>query len=79
MRRIAGRLGRRLIPIMDQSDKTVAPEIQRDWTILDTYDALSASFDQPQKPSVLREWFEEAGFRHFVVKMESGLIGRGIK
>lgn len=80
-RRVAGRAGHRLIPILDQSDKDVSPDLQRDWTILDTYDALSARFDSPQTAATLARWFSECGFEGVEVLSDvpstSGLIGRG--
>ena len=80
-RRLAGRAGHRLIPILDQSDKDVSPELQRDWTILDTYDALSPRYDQPQTAATLRDWFEAAGFVDVEVAADvpdtGGLFGRG--
>ena len=63
MRRVGGRAGHRFVPILDQSDKAVSSEVQRDWTILDTYDALSARYDTPQKDATVRAWFEEFGFK----------------
>jgi ubiquinone/menaquinone biosynthesis C-methylase UbiE len=62
MRGIGGRAAARLVPILDQSDKNVAPEVQLDWTILDTYDALSAAYDQPQTDRTIREWYKAGGF-----------------
>ena len=80
-RRVAGRAGQRLVPILDQSDKPVAPEVQRDWTVLDTYDALSAKFDTPQTPAALRRFFEENGFVNVEVLTDVPkafpLFGRG--
>jgi SAM-dependent methyltransferase len=73
MRRLAGRAGARLVPILDQSDKAVPPETRRDWTILDTYDALSPAYDHPQSASTLRRWFEEGGFTD--VTVNAGAIG----
>jgi len=67
MRKIGGRGGARLVPILDQSDKAVPPAIQRDWTILDTYDALSPAYDKPQTDATLVSWFEECGFEEIVV------------
>lgn len=82
-RRIAGRAGHRLIPILDQSDKQVSADLQRDWTILDTYDALSARFDAPQSPTTLRSWYAACGFEDVEVLTDvpstSGLIGRGYR
>jgi len=62
IRKIGGRAGARLVPILDQSDKAVPPVIQRDWTILDTYDALSPAYDKPQTDGTLAAWFAECGF-----------------
>jgi len=67
MRKIGGRAGARLVPILDQSDKAVPPAVQRDWTILDTYDALSPAYDYPQTDATLASWFEECGFEEIVV------------
>lgn len=77
-RRLGGSAAVRLIPILDQSDKAVSPEIQREWTILDTFDALSARYDQPQTRATLQRWFEEQRFRDVYVSTENGLIGRGV-
>jgi SAM-dependent methyltransferase len=62
MRKIGGRAGARLVPILDQSDKSVPPDVQRDWTILDTYDALSPAYDYPQTDETIASWFAECGF-----------------
>jgi len=79
-RRIAGRAGHRLIPILDQSDKAVPPAVQRDWTILDTYDALAAAYDQPQSADTLRRWFEREKFVDIQIQVKPdgvGLVGTG--
>ncbi|MBL8762880.1 MAG: hypothetical protein JNM07_01255 [Phycisphaerae bacterium] len=75
MHAVGGRAGRRLVPILDQQDKRVSREVQRDWTILDTYDALGPAYDQPQTFETVRRWFDEAGFRD--VEMFRGPIGGG--
>lgn len=62
MRCIGGRAGHRLVPILDQSDKPISQEYQIDWTILDTYDALSATYDQPQTDATMIRWFSNCGF-----------------
>jgi ubiquinone/menaquinone biosynthesis C-methylase UbiE len=79
-RKIGGKAGARLVPILDQSDKSVPPHVQRDWTILDTYDALSPAYDSPQSSTTLRKWFEEEGFRDIWSSppQDSWAIGRGI-
>jgi hypothetical protein len=79
-RKIGGKAGARLVPILDQSDKSVPPDVQRDWTILDTYDALSPAYDSPQSSTTLRKWFEEEGFRNIWSSLpnDSWAIGRGV-
>ena len=75
LHRLAGTAGRRLVPILDQTDKAVPQAIQADWAVLDTFDALSARYDHPQTDATLRRWFAECGFTEIAVC--SG-IGRGV-
>ena len=75
LNRIAGAAGRRLVPVLDQTDKAVSQTIQREWAVLDTYDALSARYDQPQTDATLQRWFAECGLTG--IEVRSG-IGRGI-
>jgi ubiquinone/menaquinone biosynthesis C-methylase UbiE len=72
-RRVGGRAGARLVPILDQSDKGVPSEVQRAWTILDTFDALSPAFDRPQSANALKGLFKECGFVD--VRVTAGAIG----
>jgi SAM-dependent methyltransferase len=57
-----------LVPCWNKSDLPIAPELRRDWTILDTFDALSARYDQPQRLETVRLWFEEAGLAEINVR-----------
>lgn len=79
-RKVGGRAGHRLVPILDQSDKKVSAEVQRDWTVLDTYDALSPRYDDPQTPATLTRWFTECGFENIEVLSDvpnaCSLLGR---
>jgi hypothetical protein len=78
MRRIGGRVGARLVPILDQSDKVVPPDVQRDWTVLDTFDALSPSYDHPVSADTLRQWFARYRFESVHIGLGSiGIEGRG--
>ncbi|MBX3355833.1 MAG: class I SAM-dependent methyltransferase [Phycisphaeraceae bacterium] len=62
MRSIAGRGGARLVPILEQSNLGVDLKYNREWTILDTYDALSATYDFPQTDATMARWYAEEGF-----------------
>jgi ubiquinone/menaquinone biosynthesis C-methylase UbiE len=75
LNRIGGAAGRRLVPVLDQSDKAVLQTFQREWAVLDTYDALSARYDQPQTDATLQRWFGECGFTG--VEVRNG-VGRGV-
>lgn len=72
---VAGRLFRRLrvapltnrfIPICD-IDGTfpsgLTREQVREWVILDTFDMFAPEYDQPQRVTTVRKWFEESGVR----------------
>lgn len=58
----------RLVPIMDQSNKRVSAAVRAEWCVLDTYDALAATYDKPQNARSLRDWFEQAGFQDIHVR-----------
>ncbi len=77
LRKVGGRALPRLVPILDQSDKDVPREIQRDWTILDTYDALAATYDYPQTAATVRRWYEEAGFTDLRISEPGVVAGVG--
>lgn len=50
------------------------------WAILDTFDALSPSYDYPQTLSAVRSWFEEAGLAAIDVRYGgNGILGNGCK
>lgn len=68
---------RRLVPVLAQHDKKVPESLQREWAILDTYDALSATYDQPQTGKTLRSWFEEEGYKNIRIDSQR-VTGTGI-
>ena len=80
LRRVAGRVGARLLPITEYSHLGLPYELNKQWAILDTFDMYSPSYDRPQTLKQVRQWFEEAGFREIEVRYGSnGIVGRGIK
>lgn len=77
-RRVAGRWGARLLPIAEYGHLGLTPELNEEWSILDTFDMLSPAHDHPQTLSTVRRWFEDAGFMDAVVERgPNGIIGRG--
>ena len=79
LRRFAGKIGARLLPITEYSYLGLPFSLNREWAILDTFDMYSPKYDKPQSLSTVREWFKECGFKDIVVKYgPNGIIGRGI-
>jgi hypothetical protein len=80
LRRIAGRVGARLIPIVEYSHLGLTQKLNKEWAILDTFDMYSPAHDHPQSISTVRRWFESEGFIDITVRRgQNGVIGRGRK
>ena len=80
LRRVAGRAGARLLPIVEYSHLGLPSELNREWAILDTFDMYSPSHDHPQSLGTVKGWFREAGFTDAVVRLgPNGVVGRGCK
>lgn len=78
LRRVGGRVGARLVPIVEYSHLGLAPEINKDWAILDTFDMYSPAHDHPQSITTVRKWFEGAGFSRVHVRHGfNGVVGSG--
>ena len=53
-------------------------ELLREWAVLDSFDALSPAYDQPQQLETVRRWFEQAGLAEVDVHYGyNGIEGRG--
>ncbi|WP_407169523.1 class I SAM-dependent methyltransferase [Bradyrhizobium sp. ORS 111] len=80
LRRIAGRAGMRLLPIVQYDYFGISPEINREWAVLDTFDMYSPTYDNPQTMRTVRKWFEEAGMENVTVERgNNGIVARGQK
>lgn len=78
LRRIAGRLGARLVPIVEYSHLGLRPALNVQWAILDTFDMYSPAHDHPQSRSTLEQWFSEAGFEDIHVRPGlNGVVASG--
>ena len=78
LRRLAGRAGARLSPIVEYSHLGLTAEQNLQWAVLDTFDMYSPAYDLPQSADTVRRWFDAAGF----VQVEvfdglNGVVGRG--
>lgn len=80
LRKIAGRAGARIVPIVEYSHLGLSSEINKDWAILDTFDMYSPEYDLPQTLDTVKEWFEKAGFIDINVRNGfNGVVGKGRK
>jgi len=80
LRKLAGRAGARLVPIVEYSHLGLAPEINEDWAILDTFDMYSPAHDHPQRISTVNGWFASEGFTNVTVRFgPNGIVGKGRK
>jgi SAM-dependent methyltransferase len=78
LRRLGGRVGARLSPIVEYSHLGLTPEQNTQWAVLDTFDMYAPAYDRPQSVKDVGAWYEEAGF----VDAEAfdgynGVVGRG--
>ena len=80
LRKIAGRAGARIVPIVEYSHLGLQPTVNREWAILDTFDMYSPAHDHPQSISTVQKWFEMTGFDNIAVRRgQNGVVGRGRK
>lgn len=79
-RKIGGPVGARLLPIANYSHLGIPYEMNKEWSILDTFDMYSPKYDKPQTLSQVRRWFDKAGLEQISVRYgQNGIIGKGIK
>jgi SAM-dependent methyltransferase len=80
LRRIGGRYATRLLPIVSYSQLGIPDDLNRAWSVLDTFDMYSPAFDRPQTRGTVHRWFREAGFEDIEVAWgPNGIVGRGRK
>jgi len=78
LRRLAGRAGARLSPIVEYSHLGLTPEQNTQWAVLDTFDMYSPTYDLPQSADTVRRWFASVGFERIeVFNGLNGIVGRG--
>ena len=78
LRRLFGRAGARLLPIVQYAHLGLSPELNRQWAILDTFDMYSPAHDHPQSLESVQGWFESVGFMDIDVRYgPNGVVGKG--
>ena len=78
LRRLGGRVGARLSPIVEYSHLGLTPEQNVQWAVLDTFDMYAPAYDHPQSVRDVQAWFEQAGFERIeAFNGYNGVVGRG--
>ena len=72
---------RGIVPCWNYAGMLPLTDVQlKEWAILDTFDALSPTYDQPQSIDVIRHWFQEARLTDINVRYGgNGIEGCGVK
>ncbi len=74
-------IGRYLFPLLPVANYLgtfpLDREMQREWSIIDTFDWLACWYDQPQKASTLESWLQEAGLTECRVHRLGSFVGLG--
>jgi SAM-dependent methyltransferase len=77
---LIGRVLKRMVPVADYTDRFPLSEKQlKEWALLDTFDMLAPTYDNPQSAATVQRWFDEAGMKGVEVGHWSHLVGRGTK
>jgi len=78
LRRLAGRTGARLLPIVEYSYLGLPADVNREWAVLDTFDMYAPAHDHPRTIRTVTRWFTDAGFTDIEVgRGLNGIVGRG--
>lgn len=69
-----------IIPCMNYSYTKLSSEQKKQWAIMNTFDALAPSYDNPARVEEVRQWFEQAGYCEVRVRNLDGIVhGTGTK
>ena len=78
--KLLGSFGTRLFPIASYPTLGLPYKIHQEWSVLDTFDMYSPTYDKPQTLRAVRQWFKEAGLKDVEVKYgPNGVTGKGKK
>lgn len=78
MRKIAGGVGARLVPILQYAHWGLPDDLNRQWAVLDTFDMLSPAHDSPRSVAEVEAWFVREGYVDvWVGRGPNGIVARG--
>lgn len=77
---IFGKVLKRLVPVADYTGIFPLSKNQlNEWALLDTFDMLGPTYDNPQSVKTVKQWFNNAQFENIEVFHGGHLVGRGNK
>jgi len=77
---IFGKVGSRIFPIVEYSELLLEKKINRDWSVLDTFDMYSPEHDHPQTLKEVRSWFGDEEFENIEVWYgDNGVVAKADK
>jgi SAM-dependent methyltransferase len=84
LQRHLGSWAGRLFPIASCSATTLPYALNKEWSILDTFDYYSPAHDHPQSIETVERWFRETGLEvkfigHIPAGNRSGFVARGFR
>lgn len=75
---VVGPLLKRFVPVANYDGIYPLNQKQlQEWAVLDTFDWLAPTYDQPQTPQALCAWLNEAGLEQVEIYMAAHLVGQG--
>nr|WP_321404164.1 class I SAM-dependent methyltransferase [uncultured Desulfobacter sp.] len=78
LRRVGGRFGAKLSPIVDFSYLDLPYDLHKQWSILDTFDWYAPAHDHPQSVASIQGWYRMVGFVDVKVTYgPNGVIAKG--
>jgi SAM-dependent methyltransferase len=80
LRQNFGAVGARILPILNYAHWDLPPELNKQWSTLDTFDHYSPYYDKPQTLRTVRCWYEKNGFREIDVRYgANGIVASGVR
>jgi SAM-dependent methyltransferase len=77
---VLGRYLGAVIPCFNYFYTPLSSEDKRRWAIMDTFDALAPTYDNPMTIDEVRGWFRDMGYQEFEVREGgNGVVGNGCK
>ena len=79
-KKLFGKVGTRLFPIVEFSQLGLEKNLNKDWAILDTFDMYSPEHDHPQTIEEVSSWFNKEEFENIEIFYgDNGVVARAIK